>query len=198
MKSLVALLCVLMTIPTLAQKPKLVPYVDFWDENNEVKKSQGQYLDGLEHGLWKYWYQDGEMMEKSNYYRGKLHGEVIRFHENGVKSHHGYFEMNQPDSLLEAWYDNENKKESGYFESGEKVGEWKYFYRDGDAKLVENHVGDTLLVEAYWNERGEQTIANGTGFLIERYDNDTLKTYFTYQDGLRNGSVRKTSTMVTP
>ena len=39
--------------------------------NGEVKKVEGEYVDGKENGTWKYWNQEGKLVKRITYKMGK-------------------------------------------------------------------------------------------------------------------------------
>jgi len=188
MKSLITIALSLMFTGIYAQKQVLVPHVDFWDKAGKMKKSQGQYLDGFEHGFWKYWHETGQLMEESNYFRGKLHGEVKRYYENGALRHVGYFKLNQQDSLMQSWYKNGKLMETGFYLDGVKQKAWYYFYESGDSMLTEQYQNDTLLVMSWWDNKGIKTVTKGNGEKRLYYNSGELKELYRYQNGIPHGN----------
>ncbi len=67
------------------------PFVDYWNKDQKVKRSEGLYRRGLEHGTWKYYYSDGSIKEESEFFLGRLNGPVKRFYKNGQLETEGYF-----------------------------------------------------------------------------------------------------------
>ena len=47
---------------------------------NGETRSEGNYVNGFEEGVWKYYYETGTLQEEANYKKGKLHGSVKRYH----------------------------------------------------------------------------------------------------------------------
>ena len=76
-------------------------FVDFWEGG--IKKSEGFYERGYEHGSWKYYHQTGELQEEANYFYGKLHGAVVKYHVNGQRMHEGKWVLGLQDSLMQSW-----------------------------------------------------------------------------------------------
>ncbi|MFN9972560.1 MAG: toxin-antitoxin system YwqK family antitoxin, partial [Phycisphaerae bacterium] len=64
---------------------------------NGALRSEGRYRDGFEDSLWHYYYETGAIQERTNYRRGKLHGQVLRYHPNGQLMVEGYFIRDQQD-----------------------------------------------------------------------------------------------------
>jgi antitoxin component YwqK of YwqJK toxin-antitoxin module len=62
---------------------------------------EGQYRNGLEHGLWISKYMNGKLMSKTNYINGSKEGQFEQFHKNGNISVKGQFRNNElHDSIL--------------------------------------------------------------------------------------------------
>src|SRR5690554_1506055 len=164
------------------------PYVDYWDNANTIKRSEGTYTNVLENGEWKYYYPDGVLKEKSNYKFGRLDGEVVTYYFNGKVKEEGFFVWDRQDSLFTGYYLSGNKKEQGSYNDGFKTGLWKYWYADGSPKMEEKYTGrDAVELLNFWNEDGEQLVKNGTGKLVEYYETGRLKTRESYNNGLMTG-----------
>lgn len=66
-------------------------------------------------GLWKNYYNDGQLKSVINYQKGREHGKWITYHSTG------------------------NISSEGNFKDGSKVGEWKYYYPNGKIKTIVNY-----------------------------------------------------------
>ena len=128
-------------MPVIGQKQH---FVDFWEGG--IKKSEGFYERGFEHGTWKYYYQSGELHEEANYFIGKLHGKVIKYHENGERLHEGKWVLGMQDSLMQSWSDKGVLLEKGWYLDDEKTGFWEYFHASGDTMLVEEYIDSNTFI----------------------------------------------------
>jgi len=83
-------------------KPRIVKYYNKKGGNlelereivfykNEQKKIDGEYKDQLRTGLWKAWYENGNMWSEGEYREGKRNGKGISYHENGKKYIEGMY-----------------------------------------------------------------------------------------------------------
>jgi antitoxin component YwqK of YwqJK toxin-antitoxin module len=123
-------------------------------ENGNIKSEQN-YLNWKFNGKWKIFYENGNIKSENNYQEGKLNGESKEFYENGnIKSENNY----QDDKLN---------------------GESKEFFQDGNIMSLKNYLNnrtDGTQIEWYnngqikrqvktsslgsetkcWNENGEQ------------------------------------------
>ena len=95
------------------------PVSTYWDYHKTTLQSKGSYyidesgITGLKHGQWVYYSKDSEKEEVQNYYRGKLHGQVMQYYTNEKPKQEGYFISDKQDSVYRVWYDNGNLKEEG-------------------------------------------------------------------------------------
>ncbi|MBK9291467.1 MAG: hypothetical protein IPM52_07555 [Bacteroidetes bacterium] len=74
---------------------------------NGVKSMEGPLKDGLRHGEWKSWYEDGNLWSVGSFVNGLRHGKGIVYHPNGKK-------------FIEGAYLN-----------GERVGKWYWWDEEG-------------------------------------------------------------------
>ena len=77
---------------TNGQKKSETNYVDgrqnglftSWYENGK-KEYEENYQDGKQNGLFSSWYENGQKMSETNYIEGKINGITIEWDENGQK-----------------------------------------------------------------------------------------------------------------
>lgn len=63
---------------------------------NKKLIEQGTFKRGLKHGIWKSWYQNGELKSRCNYKKGLKHGQEILYNQEGiVTGEHKYNRGNQ-------------------------------------------------------------------------------------------------------
>jgi antitoxin component YwqK of YwqJK toxin-antitoxin module len=155
------------------------------------------YLEnGIVSGEFKSFYQSGKIKEEIQYSKGEPTGERVEYYENGNKKysirknptlkqfeHYWYYENGKPKKLehklldkderigvYKQWYDNGQLAETGNYESAYKRdGIWLEFYKDGSKKLEAESKNGDFLIQNCWNEKGEQTLKDGTGLYIYNY-----------------------------
>ena len=132
MKFNATILLIIISSISFAQSSQ--PFVDYYDIEQTKKRSEGLYSDGMEHGVWKYWYESGQLQEESTYFRGRLNGKTSIYFESGQKQNEGYFMFNIQDSIYSAWNTKGKLIEEGFYKKGEKQGIWKDYYQDGSLK----------------------------------------------------------------
>jgi antitoxin component YwqK of YwqJK toxin-antitoxin module len=173
----------------------------YWDFNHVQVQSSGKYfVDGMgettnEHGKWKYFDRLGELQEVRNYYKGMLHGEVVRLYPNGKKEQHGFFKWGRQDSTYIEWYETGDVRVQGYYKEDVPINEWKYYYRDGRLKSVEEPKGeDNYLWEFYLPDSlHTPTVVKGEGEMTTFYTTGKVKEWYNYKNGLKNGPFEELS-----
>ncbi len=187
-------------------------------ENKTVKEEF--YLEqGMIDGEFKSFYDNGQLREKIVYKKGEQTGELKEFYESGklkyqvtkdlpnnILIHKWYYENGNPKKLesklidkderigeYKEWYENGQLAETGTYKSDyEREGEWLEFYENGNKKVEAEFVNGKFRLKNHWNEKGEQTLINGTGLYINKWDsfNDTIIYETQYKNYLRDGKSR--------
>lgn len=75
-------------------------------------KAIGNYRDGLESGMWKFYYENNRIMQEGEFIDGLANGKHTSYYYNG------------------------QLKETGLYDYGLKVGTWNYYHEDGVLKLT--------------------------------------------------------------
>src|SRR5210317_866280 len=129
-KQLLTIGLLLITSFVFAQKTKPKMVKNFWDFEKRQIQSQGYYYGDqfygettMEHGLWRYWDKQGRLKEERNYFKGELHGEVIRYYASGQPLERGYCDHGSQDSIYTSWYENGKLKEEGNYSMNRPVGD---------------------------------------------------------------------------
>jgi antitoxin component YwqK of YwqJK toxin-antitoxin module len=214
----------------------------FYDNKNI--KEEFQLDQGLINGEFKSFYENGESKEKIDYLGGKQTGERKEFHENGKLKyqitkestkntliHEWYYDNGNPKKLesklidknerigaYKEWYKNGQLAETGNYKTAyEREGEWLEFYKNGSKKEEAEFINGEYRLKNHWNEKGDQTLTNGTGYskfyskpffkddvpefhyreyknfvahgVWKELKNDTLQRLANYQNGKRHGKM---------
>ncbi len=104
-----------------------------YDETGKVAV-QGEYIDGLEEGFWKYQY--GDTREEGTYKGGKRNGEWKTYYDNGELSFVGSFIDDNPNGRHIWYWPDGKKRDQGEFLMGMRTGDWVQFDKDGNVFLV--------------------------------------------------------------
>lgn len=125
-----------------------------------------------------------------------MHGPLKEYYESGAIKHDGYFYMNAFDSIRTSYYENGQVMETGEYETrydlkkfqGHKTGTWKYYYSDGTTMMEEEYTDSVMFLRSYYDqEKKEQTVSNGNGYVERRDSRGTPREKFTYRNGLWDG-----------
>ena len=115
-----------MCVSLTSLKSQEQAYVDYYDTDETIKRAEGKYVRGIEHGLWRTYYQNGNIQEEINYFMGKLEGEFKRHHENGNLSVEQHFKNSKLDSISYSYFLGGEKMSEGSYSDNRKSGKWKY------------------------------------------------------------------------
>ena len=97
----------------------------------------GEYVDGLEEGLWTY--NTGDIKMEGEYKEGARTGEWKYWYDNGNLFFKGSFLDDNPDGKHTYYWDNGKTKEEGVYIMGKREGEWTRFNYDGTIFLVTSY-----------------------------------------------------------
>lgn len=173
----------------------------FWDFNNTQLQAIGSYYIDIvdvttdKHGKWLYYDRLGVLEEERNYYKGMLHGRVLLYYPNKKLKQEGYFYLDRQDSVYKEWSEDGKLVVEGQYKMNEPRGKWTYYYLDGREKSVEEVKGEVNRVMSFWlpDSLHTQTIINGTGELATYYSTGTVKEWYNYNDGLKDGPFEEIS-----
>lgn len=149
----------------------------------------------LRHGKWRFFSKEGDLLEERTYYKNDLHGPTIVYHLNGVKATEGYFERGVQDSIYIERHPNDSIKQKGFYTEGKPSGTWKYYYRDGRLKMVEEIIDQESFVWEFYQPDSlhTQTVTEGDGYLSIFYTNGNLKEEYFYENGMKQGPFKEGS-----
>jgi antitoxin component YwqK of YwqJK toxin-antitoxin module len=201
--------------PEMSGMLKLEEVKIYWDKAETQLRSVGYYRTngtssvGEKFGKWKFYYRDGKLEEKCNYYDGRLNGEVKQYYPNGNKKFKGYFYLGVPDSLFKVYHLNGELAEEGLFYSipdsiresplsywsiieyiePKKVGTWKSYYESGKPwKELHHKPGDTLeYLMKFFDREGTMQVSGGNGLIKEFSTLGKPRMELGYKNGLRDG-----------
>ncbi len=130
-------------------------------------------------------YANGEQTgERKEYYaNGKLKYEVIIVSTKNLAISKWYYDNGNPEKLetkrlnkderfgeYKEWYENGQLAKAGTYKSAyEREGQWLEFYKDGSRKVEAEFVNGNFRLINHWNEKGMQTLTDGTGLYVFEY-----------------------------
>ena len=92
------------------------------------------YKNGIRHGPWFTYWDNGQLRENGNYNDGNLDGLWMRYHKNGRLSERGNYTNDKIDGPWGGFYDNSQLRFRGNYINGKRDGPWEEYSRDGVLK----------------------------------------------------------------
>jgi TonB family protein len=118
---------------------KLFQYNDLWLVNdfysNGILKMTGSFQDNkctIRQGIFKNYYQSGQLQSVEQYINNKKNGKWIQYFESGIKDY-------------ESEYQNDNK-----------TGVWIWYFDNGKIGAREKYKNNIRVKAKYWNKEGEK------------------------------------------
>jgi antitoxin component YwqK of YwqJK toxin-antitoxin module len=112
-----------------------------------------------------------------NYKNGKRDGLYKAWYENGQLSHELYFKLDMPDHLCRSWYENGKLKYEKKFKDGVLDGLFREWYENGQLQQENNYVmGKPEGLQRLWYENGElaKELYYKNGKAAKLLDNDVI------------------------
>ena len=82
------------------------------------------------HGLWKFWYENGQQQDQLMYLKGQKNGQSIN------------------------WYENGQTRQKGNWKNGQPYGLWVDYYESGEIRIKRNHKVNELSEISVFHENG--------------------------------------------
>jgi antitoxin component YwqK of YwqJK toxin-antitoxin module len=157
-----------------------------------VTMSEGNRNVDFKTGLWKYYYENGNIFlqceydccenfvneyimfypcsgvkERGMYVVNNKQGEWMYFHKNSVMHSQGNYDCNKQVGVWRFWNENEQKMSEGEMTADGKQGLWQYWHENGEKQSIGSYVKDKKHgVWNYWfpsgNQKEESTYVDGT------------------------------------
>jgi antitoxin component YwqK of YwqJK toxin-antitoxin module len=187
------------------KKGEIIEVLNFDEDLNEVRAPGIHYfksptaafyyeLGNKRNGLYKEWYETGQLYEEYTRIDGKRNGLYKVWYENGQLKEECSFKNGLVDSLWKVWYENGQLEIERTCKDGKLNGQYRMWYKNGQPKM-ECLGKDGIRNGSYkdWYENGqpdiEYTYKGGKmdGLYKKWYENGQLKEECTYIDGKKNG-----------
>lgn len=111
--------------------------VDFFPNSKDTLSVEG-YFNGLQSGISKKWFANGQVMEIRNYNNGQKSGKQIAFWVNGNRRFDFLAKNDFYEGVLQEWNSDGNLIHLGTYENGQEEGPQKLWYDNG--KIRANYV----------------------------------------------------------
>lgn len=139
----------------------------YWEEDSTIK-AEGRIRDGKPDGMWRYYYEsgnlwatvtydegeitgkamlyhdeeEGKMKAQAEFEDGVMEGEYREFYSNGERKATIEFKDGKMDGAAEYYYDSGRIKIEGEYKEGAKTGKWKHYTETGDLMDREKYKRD--------------------------------------------------------
>jgi antitoxin component YwqK of YwqJK toxin-antitoxin module len=102
--------------------------------NKKDTVAVGSFADGKESGEWRKYFDNGQLMERRYYFKGKKVGVYEAWWPNSAKRLLYHFENGEYEGSCKDWNDKGVLMSDMHFHEGHEAGEQKQFYDDGKVK----------------------------------------------------------------
>lgn len=151
------------------QKRKQGQWIVFNSDQTKILE-EGLYLNGRKDGIWKKYYQNGNLQSEITYQKGRPNGFARIYYSNGNVSEEGLWRGDKWVGEYIFYYQNGNPAYVWHYnEKGEREGEQKYFHENGEVKL-----------------QGQWKAGKKDGLVKEFRENGSLKKKMVYEAGKKS------------
>ena len=150
--------------------------------NNGEIESKGNFINGWFEGLWKFWYDNGQLraigefektIEKRTYDNGiPKNGKTgfwVGYHKNGNKKTEGIYKDGLANGVFITWYENGQKEIEGFAINGLQNGHAKSWHKNGEKR------DETIFKKGKPN-----------GKYYRWYDNGNIHVQSRFKNGIQN------------
>ncbi len=109
------------------------------------------------HGKYEAYYENGKILETSNYKNGKLDGERLLYFENGQKMIVEHYILDEMYGVYETFFENGGYKQIGNYKQNKIDGEWKNYFEKPKNQIKEIFT----TVDGRINGRYQEFASNG-------------------------------------
>ena len=198
----------------IGKKSKEFEQVNFIAEGKAIifdslgnKFGEGNFIKGLQNGVWVYYFNNGAKMADVNYLNGNggdlgktgipingREGLFNSYYKNGNPEAINPYKSGKLNGLCTFYYENGNKEEVSNYTAGKLEGLCNTFYENGKPKDVRNYKADELegVFNSFYENGKPKDVRNYKAGkfdgLTTNYNEMGLKTFeINYSDGRQNG-----------
>ena len=92
---------------------------------------RGSFKEGLRHGEWISFYENGQVKNRGRYLAGQKEGLWSGYYRSGQLFYRGAYKANQKDGSWVSYYEDDTLFYQGAYLLGKETGEWTAFNPDG-------------------------------------------------------------------
>jgi antitoxin component YwqK of YwqJK toxin-antitoxin module len=106
---------------------------------------------GLRDGVWIEYYDEGNILRKSNYKNGLKDGEEVTYHKNGKINSIATYYTGFLHGKWTKWHQNGDLDEQGEYMGGKAEGHWIYYFYDKNKKRQEGFYKQSIR-DSTWTD----------------------------------------------
>ena len=95
---------------------------------------------GKQYGTYKEWYENGKLLEISNWNNSLQHGARVTFFENGVIKLKDFWTFGKRNWLFRDYYSNGNLQTSRIFKNGREEGQTQSYHENGKLQIEFSYI----------------------------------------------------------
>jgi antitoxin component YwqK of YwqJK toxin-antitoxin module len=133
--------------------------------------SEVRYAGGRPDGVWRTWWENGNLKSEGGYADGELHGAWRTWFEDGAPQTEQFFANGRPELTWTHWYQTGAMVTRGGFKGGVKEGVWEEWFGDGTLKARAEFAAGIST--------GQATVHDAEGRMLSRttYDEEGRPCY---------------------
>ena len=123
----------------------------YYKNSNKTQRfffMENSFVNGLRDGVWRQYWDNGQLWLKENYKNGKKEGSYIQYHENGKLNTNSNYKNGKPDGTWVYYWDNEKIRTKGNYKNGKLEGEWVEYSFEGQLKYKGHYKNNKK--DGYW------------------------------------------------
>ena len=106
--------------------------VDIFFYNNKQKKTEKHFQNGKLHGKFTEWTVMGKLSKEIDYVDGKMHGKEIRYYGHGKKQLEYTYDIEEYHGPMKTWYNSGQLKHESNWKNGKLHGKFVSYDEEGE------------------------------------------------------------------
>ena len=120
------------------------------------KLYEGNLKNKKQDGVWKLYYENGQVKQEENWKDGYYEGLWKYFNENGQIMREVNYKDGEDDGLHRSWYENGQLEMEENYKDGALDGLWKLYYKNGQLQLEQNWKDGIFINSKCWDKEGNE------------------------------------------
>lgn len=116
---------------------------------------EGGYVSGLQDGTWSYWFSNGQLGKKVNYYQGNIEGKSVYYYDNGQKKLEVNYLNGEKHGDIKYWYKNGILRLETSMNKGQREGIYRFYYPNGRLGKEASYKNGAIISASEWDKKGK-------------------------------------------